>query len=117
MPLLAFIYWPHQVSATNSNQIKSIALAGIVLGAVGFGHIADRYGRREVYGVGLLIVLISILGVVQSSAGFNNSTMSFIAWISFWQALLGLGIGAIYVSSAVITTEYIIHAYFFWPVC
>jgi len=54
----------------------------MVMGAAGFGHLADRYGRIKVYGMGLLIVLVSILGVVQSSAGFNNSSTSFVAWLS-----------------------------------
>lgn len=80
-------------------------LVGVVLGAVVFGHLADRYGRKRFYGLGLQIILIGILGIVQASAGFDNASMSFLGWFLFWQLVLGIGIGTMYASAAVLTAE------------
>jgi len=105
IPSVAFVYWPTETSSANATLTKSLTLSGIVVGALCFGYIADQYGRRRVYGYGLSIILISILGLAQVSAGFNNATMSFLGWISFWQFVLGTGIGATFTSAAVLTTE------------
>ena len=105
MPSLAFIYWPDQTSTAQATQIRVTSLVGVFFGAVFFGHLADRLGRRRLYGLGLSIVLLGILGTVQASSGFSNN-MSFLGWFLFWQFILGLGIGATYASTAILTAEY-----------
>lgn len=105
MPSLAFIYWPAEISTAHATQIRIATLAGVVLGALVLGHLADRVGRRKVQGFGFIITLISTIGTTQASAGFNNATMSFLGWLLFWRSVLGIGIGALYVSAAVVTAE------------
>jgi PHS family inorganic phosphate transporter-like MFS transporter len=56
------------------------------------------------YGFELIVVIFGTLGVAQSSAGYNNS-MSILSWMMFWRFFVGLGIGAEYPLSAVITAE------------
>lgn len=48
-----------------------------------FGYLADRYGRTRLYGIELVLVIVSTIGVATSSYGYND--MSFIAlftWVS-----------------------------------
>jgi MFS family permease len=52
------------------------------------------------------VVIFGTLGLVQCSAGYNGS-MSILGWIMFWRFFVGLGIGAEYPLSAVITAEYV----------
>lgn len=72
-----------------------------------FGYLADRYGRRKLYGVELIVVIFGTLGLVQCSAGYNNQSMDILGWLVFWRFFVGLGIGAEYPLSAVITAEWV----------
>jgi len=77
--------------------LNSISLLASVVGALVFGRLMDRLGRKAVYG---LEVAMLALGAVLSGC----------AW-SFWslfafRILVGLGVGGDYATSAVITAEY-----------
>jgi len=102
-PSLAFIYWPEDISTTHATQIRSVTLAGVVIGAL-ITYLVDRVGRRKLYRHGLYLILLGTIGMVQASAGFNSS-MSILGWILFWRLILGMGIGVQYSSAAVLTTE------------
>lgn len=87
--------------------INIATLAGTLLGQVSFGYLADRYGRKKMYGVELTLLITSTLGVVMSSTGVNDS-MDVFSWLIWWRIVVGIGVGADYPLSAVITSEYVI---------
>jgi PHS family inorganic phosphate transporter-like MFS transporter len=105
LPSLAFVYWRHDMGGEHETAINAITLTGSLLGQLIFGFLADRFGRRKLYGLELIVVIFGTLGLVQSSAGYNNATMSILGWLMFWRFFVGLGIGAEYPLSAVITAE------------
>ncbi|KAF2114308.1 major facilitator superfamily domain-containing protein [Lophiotrema nucula] len=109
-PSLAYIYWNGETSTHNERDINVATLSGSLLGMLLFGHLCDRYGRQKLYGIELLIVIVATLGMAQASAGFQSSSgahsMSLRSWIIFWRFVLGVGIGAEYPLSAVITAEW-----------
>ena len=79
-----------------------------MFGQLTFGYLADRYGRRKLYGLELIVVIVATIGVAQASSGFTANgqpSMIFLGWIIFWRLLVGIGIGAEYPLSAVITAE------------
>lgn len=76
-----------------------------MVGQLLFGVLADKFGRTRLYGVELVIVIFSTLGVASASEGVNS--MNFLAWLLVWRFMMGVGIGAEYPLSAVITTEYV----------
>ena len=83
-----------RLSSSNLGAIASFYVAGAVTGAIIFGWITDRFGRRLVFYVTLIIYLSGVL-------------LSAIAW-DFWsfalfRLLTGLGIGGEYaaVNSAI----------------
>ena len=57
-----------------------------MFGQVTFGILADRYGRRKVYGLELLVTICASLGFATASSGVNNS-MSLIGFLIFWRAV------------------------------
>lgn len=82
------------LSSANLGAIASFYVLGAVIGALGFGWITDRFGRRLVFYITLIIYLTGVL-------------LSALAW-DFWsfalfRMLTGLGIGGEYaaVNSAI----------------
>src|ERR1700744_5274801 len=82
------------LSSTGLGAIASFYVIGAVVGALGFGWITDRFGRRLVFYVTLVVYLAGVL-------------LSALAW-DFWsfacfRLLTGLGIGGEYaaVNSAI----------------
>jgi PHS family inorganic phosphate transporter-like MFS transporter len=110
LPALAFIYWPSRTDSHNETLINILTLVGSIVGQVGFGLLADRLGRQRLYGLELIIVTVSTLGLAQSGYGIiigdGRTSMDFLSWTLFWRFVMGIGIGAEYPLSAVITSEW-----------
>ena len=105
LPSLAYLYWPDTTSGKPELTINCITLFGSLCGQLLFGILADIYGRRRLYGLELVIVIFGTLGMAQASTGLNHS-MDIMGWIIFWRFFMGLGIGAEYPLSAVISAEF-----------
>ena len=104
--MIGYVYWaengnktPHDVDTA----IKVSCSVGTVIGQLLFGYLADRLGRKRMYGVELIIIIIGTIG--QTLAG-NGPATSFWAVITFWRIILGIGIGGDYPLSSVITSEF-----------
>ena len=104
LPSLAYIYWPNSTHNRPEIIINCVTLTGSACGQALFGYLADRYGRRKLYGIELIIVIFGTLGMAQASTGTNHS-MSILGWMIFWRFFMGLGIGAENPLSAVSTAE------------
>jgi len=91
MPALAFVYpdW----TSERSLVANVITLVGTLVGMVSFGFTADLFGRRSVYSLELLILIVATVGISSASPGFGNS-MNMFAWMVFWRFCTGLSFGA-----------------------
>lgn len=105
LPILAFLYWPNQTNRQPELYINVATLAGSAFGQSLFGWLTDRLGRRKLYGLELALVIFATLGMAQASTGMYNN-MHILSWIVFYRFFLGMGIGAEYPLSAVITAEF-----------
>lgn len=81
----------------------AIALLGTAIGQLVFGRLGDLIGRRRVYGIALMIMVLSSLG-----CGFSicKSRECVLVSLSFFRFLLGVGIGGDYPLSATIMSEF-----------
>jgi len=77
--------------------LNSVSLLASVIGALVFGRVMDRFGRKRMYG---LEVALLTLGALASGLAW-----SFPSLLAF-RVLVGLGVGGDYATSAVITAEY-----------
>ncbi len=93
--LLATSQW--HLSTTETSWVTGSAILGAFLGALVFGRIADVLGRKRVY---VMVAVIMIVGAVASA--FSPS-WTFLVVARF---VLGLGIGGDYPVSAVLMSEY-----------
>jgi len=104
LPMISYVYWRDDLNTTRNVNINIATLAGTMIGQIVFGFLADKYGRKKMYGVELVMLITATLGVVMSSEGAEGS-MSVFAWLIWWRIIVGIGVGADYPLSAVITSE------------
>lgn len=112
-PMIGYVYWPNNVNSDGVPQLPTSVktammcstLAGTMIGQVAFGFAADQLGRRKMYGLELVIVIVGTMLMLMSSNGEQNS-MAVGGWFIAWRTIMGLGIGADYPLSAVITAEF-----------
>jgi putative MFS transporter len=62
----------------------SVTFAGLFVGTIGFGYVADKFGRRNVFTWALL--WYSIMTVIMAC---QNSVL----WVDIWRFIAGVGIG------------------------
>ncbi|KZF20905.1 inorganic phosphate transporter [Xylona heveae TC161] len=105
LPMMSYVYWRDNAASRRLTLINIATLAGTFFGQILFGFLADKNGRKKMYGIELLLVIGSTLGAAMASTGYENS-MSIFAWLIWWRIMVGIGVGADYPLSAVITSEF-----------
>lgn len=106
IPMLSYVYSDDGIIDHNFEVGLNIAtLGGSIIGQLMFGILADRLGRRKMYGLELIITVGGTMGVLMSSQG--EESMSIIGWLLWWRVVVGVGIGSDYPLSAVICAEYV----------
>ncbi|KAK0612953.1 inorganic phosphate transporter [Bombardia bombarda] len=100
---VSFVYFPNDKWC--GLVINVFTLFGSVCGQLLFGYLADKFGRTRLYGIELVLVIVSTIGVATASTGYGGN-MSFLALFTWWRFVMGVGIGAEYPLSAVITSEW-----------
>lgn len=102
--MIGLAYYPDGAMPTTADTaIKLSTTAGAIVGQVLFGWLADKLGRKRMYGVELMVILAGTLGQALSSAG---PALPVLLPIIFWRVLMGVGIGGDYPLSSVITAEF-----------
>ena len=105
--MLEIVYWQNSLPAHQQTAINLATLVGTIIGQLAFGILADRYGRKRMYGYELIIVIVATVGLALCSKGAQGS-VNILAWVISWRLLMGIGIGADYPLSAVIVSEYVV---------
>ncbi|ROV92741.1 hypothetical protein VMCG_09037 [Cytospora schulzeri] len=114
-PALLYVYPPGSNLKSNVSEVLDLTtLSSTLVGMVVFGHFADRGGRKRLYGLELIIIILATMGLVLSSQGIMGtdedghpkSSMDIYVCIIFFRCFLGFGIGAEYPVSAVIAAEF-----------
>nr|AFU50504.1 phosphate transporter 5 [Astragalus sinicus] len=83
--------------------VNGVAFCGTLSGQLFFGWLGDKLGRKNVYGMTLMIMVICSVG---SGLSFGHSPKSVMATLCFLRFWLGFGIGGDYPLSATIMSEY-----------
>ncbi|KAK9473825.1 major facilitator superfamily domain-containing protein [Dipodascopsis tothii] len=104
--MLGYVYFADNKSKlpTNSDTAVKVATsAGTVIGQLFFGYMADRVGRKRVYGLELIVIMVATLA--QALSGHSQS-LNIIGVLCFWRVIMGIGIGGDYPLSSIITSEF-----------
>lgn len=102
--MLGYVYGKGQ--KLNKNQDLGVKVAtpvGTFVGQLLFGWLADVVGRKRMYGVELMIIIIATFAQALSGDG---KAVHIIGTLVVWRFLMGIGIGGDYPLSAVISSEF-----------
>ncbi|EIW57720.1 inorganic phosphate transporter [Trametes versicolor FP-101664 SS1] len=83
--------------------IKIATPAGVLFGQLLFGWLADVLGRKRIYGMELMLIIVATFGQTLCAPGIGVSMMGI---LTFWRFMMGIGIGGDYPISAVISSEF-----------
>jgi PHS family inorganic phosphate transporter-like MFS transporter len=108
--LLGRIYY-HDVGAKKpgtlppnvSAAVNGVAFCGTLAGQLFFGWLGDKLGRKKVYGMTLMLMVICSIA---SGLSFGDKPKAVMATLCFFRFWLGFGIGGDYPLSATIMSEY-----------
>lgn len=84
-------------------SITGVALCGTLAGQLFFGWLGDVLGRKKVYGITLVMMVVC---AIASGLSFGSTAKSVVTTLCFFRFWLGVGIGGDYPLSAVIMSEY-----------
>ncbi|GFZ14266.1 phosphate transporter 1;4 [Actinidia rufa] len=108
--LLGRIYYHNAIDAKPGTlppniaaAVNGVAFCGTLTGQLFFGWLGDKMGRKRVYGMTLMIMVICSIA---SGLSFGKSPKSVMATLCFFRFWLGFGIGGDYPLSATIMSEY-----------
>jgi len=85
------------IAGYQKDLLSSLALLTSAVGAILFGYVADKLGRRRIYGYEVLVLAVGAIATAFAPG---------IWWLIGLRAILGFGIGGDYPVSATIMSEY-----------
>ncbi|CAF3331504.1 unnamed protein product [Rotaria socialis] len=107
VPMLGYVYYMNQNNTVPSDIqgiVKGITNVGNLIGQLVFGFLGDSKGRKSIYGIELLIIIVVTIG--SAMAGSAATGVGTLGFLGFWRFLLGIGIGGDYPMSATVSSEW-----------
>ena len=107
VPMLGYVYYKNSNNTVPSDIegiLKGITSVGNLFGQITFGIFADSKGRKSIYGIELLVIIVATLG--SAMAGSAAVGVGVLGFLGFWRFLLGIGIGGDYPMSATVSSEW-----------
>ncbi|XP_042510890.1 inorganic phosphate transporter 1-4-like [Macadamia integrifolia] len=94
---------PGTLPPSVNSAISGVAFCGTLAGQLFFGWLGDKMGRKRVYGLTLVLMVVCSIA---SGLSFGHSPKGVMATLCFFRFWLGFGIGGDYPLSATIMSEY-----------
>ncbi|KAH7522096.1 low affinity inorganic phosphate transporter 1 [Ziziphus jujuba] len=94
---------PGKLPSNVSAAVNGVAFCGTLSGQLFFGWLGDKLGRKRVYGMTLMLMVICSIASGLSFGKDPKTVMTTLCFFRFW---LGFGIGGDYPLSATIMSEY-----------
>jgi PHS family inorganic phosphate transporter-like MFS transporter len=89
--MVGIVYSQNNKGVLHTSQdtaIKVSTSAGTVIGQLGFGALADVLGRKKMYGLELILIIVATLAQALTGPGPGTSIVGLLI---FWRVLMGIG--------------------------
>ncbi|KAF0714510.1 hypothetical protein As57867_003825, partial [Aphanomyces stellatus] len=108
VPMLAWEYYNQsELPSTKADGwVKAASSWGNLVGHVSFAVLGDILGRKKVYGMELMILVVGALLCAVAAWPVNGNPDNVLIMLAVWRFILGVGVGGDYPVSAVITSEF-----------
>lgn len=110
VPMIAYAYLGPEsngaLSPAADGTLKAASSYGNLFGQLGFGMLADCLGRKRIYGIELIVLMVGAMASAMVGTTKSGGFTAFLFLLGFWRFVLGLGVGGDYPVSAVITSEF-----------
>jgi PHS family inorganic phosphate transporter-like MFS transporter len=88
--MMGIAFWQNSkakgtIPPNSDTAIKVATSGGTVIGQLGFGYLADVVGRKRMYGLELILIIVATLAQALSSP---SHAISFTGLIIFWRVLM-----------------------------
>lgn len=100
--ILTFVSGPWNLTIGQSSWILLSSGVGAILGALFFGWLADRIGRRKVFLTTIIVFTLATLALVFTP---DNPTTGWL-WLVVFRVIIGFGAGGLYVVDLPLVQEY-----------
>ncbi|KAI4301106.1 hypothetical protein L6164_034420 [Bauhinia variegata] len=94
---------PGSLPPNVSSAVNGVAFCGTLSGQLFFGWLGDKLGRKKVYGLTLVLMVVCSIA---SGLSFGHEPKAVMGTLCFFRFWLGFGIGGDYPLSATIMSEY-----------
>ncbi|KIM39729.1 hypothetical protein M413DRAFT_446637 [Hebeloma cylindrosporum] len=102
--MLGYVYGKGQkLNKQQDLGVKVATPVGTLVGQLIFGYLADKLGRKKMYGVELMIIIVATFA--QALSG-QAAAIHIVGVLVVWRFIMGVGIGGDYPLSAVISSEF-----------
>lgn len=105
--MLGYIYYKHdddQMPSGIQGPFKGMVSFGQLVGQLTFGFLGDAYGRKAIYGLELLLIIIATINCATSASAVEG--VGAVGFLGFWRFILGIGIGGDYPMSSTVASEW-----------
>ncbi|KAL9709713.1 hypothetical protein Ac2012v2_006765 [Leucoagaricus gongylophorus] len=103
--MLGYVYGKDdsRLSPTQELAVKVATPVGNFFGQLLFGWLADKVGRKRMYGVELMIMVI---GAFAQTLSGQAPSVNVISALVIWRFIMGVGVGGDYPMSSLISSEF-----------
>ncbi|KAJ3312948.1 phosphate transporter [Boothiomyces sp. JEL0838] len=105
--IIGYVYFgwnKNKIPDFDNGWLKAASSWGNLTGQFFFGILGDILGRKKMYGIELIILIIGSVGCALAAPPARG--FGFAGVLGFWRFILGVGVGGDYPVSGVITSEF-----------
>ncbi|KAF9037081.1 phosphate permease [Panaeolus papilionaceus] len=102
--MLGYVYGhDKKLAYADDLGLKIATPVGTLVGQILFGWLADMWGRKKMYGIELMIMIVSTFAQAISAEG---QAVRIVPVLIVWRFIMGVGVGGDYPLSAIMASEF-----------
>ena len=85
--MIGLAYFEGSLSHSQESILKTAASLGTLLGQLGFGYLSDKLGRKRMYGLELVLIIVGTINCAFASSTVRG--IDIIGMLAIWRFVIG----------------------------